>query len=51
MSALDFARWQFGVAAAAYHVLFAPIAIGITGFVALVQGRLYPSPQEVEGRR
>ncbi len=34
VSALELARWQFGVTTV-YHFLFVPITIGITWFVAL----------------
>jgi cytochrome d ubiquinol oxidase subunit I len=40
MSALDLARWQFGVTTI-YHFLFVPITIGITWFVALFQTLWY----------
>ena len=36
MSALELARWQFGVTTV-YHFLFVPITIGITWFVAVFQ--------------
>ena len=36
MSALELARWQFGVTTI-YHFLFVPITIGITWFVAVFQ--------------
>jgi cytochrome d ubiquinol oxidase subunit I len=40
MSALDLARWQFGVTTV-YHFLFVPITIGITWFVAVFQTLWY----------
>ena len=40
MSALELARWQFGVTTI-YHFLFVPITIGITWFVALFQTLWY----------
>jgi cytochrome bd ubiquinol oxidase subunit I len=36
MSALELARWQFGVVTV-YHFIFVPLTIGITWFVALFQ--------------
>ena len=36
MSALDLARWQFGVTTV-YHFIFVPITIGITWFVAVFE--------------
>ena len=36
MSALELARWQFGVVTI-YHFIFVPLTIGITWFVALFQ--------------
>ncbi len=40
MSALELARWQFGVTTV-YHFLFVPITIGITWFVAVFQTLWY----------
>ena len=40
MSALDLARWQFGVTTV-YHFLFVPITIGITWFVVVFQTLWY----------
>ncbi len=40
MSALELARWQFGVTTV-YHFLFVPITIGITWFVAMFQTLWY----------
>jgi cytochrome bd ubiquinol oxidase subunit I len=40
VSALDLARWQFGVTTI-YHFLFVPITIGITWFVAFFQTLWY----------
>ena len=40
MSALELARWQFGVTTV-YHFIFVPLTIGITWFVALFQTLWY----------
>jgi cytochrome d ubiquinol oxidase subunit I len=40
MSALELARWQFGVTTV-YHFLFVPITIGITWFVAIFETLWY----------
>ncbi len=45
MSALELARWQFGVTTI-YHFLFVPITIGITWFVALCQTLWYRGGNE-----
>jgi cytochrome d ubiquinol oxidase subunit I len=45
MSALDLARWQFGVTTV-YHFLFVPITIGITWFVAMFETLWYRRREE-----
>jgi cytochrome d ubiquinol oxidase subunit I len=42
VSALDLARWQFGVTTV-YHFIFVPITIGITWFVAVFETRPVPA--------
>ena len=36
MSALDLARWQFGITTV-YHFLFVPLTIGLAPLVAILQ--------------
>jgi cytochrome bd ubiquinol oxidase subunit I len=45
MSALELARWQFGVVTV-YHFIFVPVTIGITWFVALFQTLWYRRHEE-----
>ena len=40
MSALDLARWQFGITTV-YHFLFVPITLGLSFMVALMQTMWY----------
>ena len=41
MSALELARWQFGITTL-YHFIFVPVTIGLAFFVAYCQTLLVP---------
>ena len=46
MSALDLARWQFGVTTV-FHFIFVPLTIGLAWFVAVFQTLWYRTGDEV----
>ncbi|MFN8160424.1 MAG: cytochrome ubiquinol oxidase subunit I [Solirubrobacterales bacterium] len=45
MSALELARWQFGITTL-YHFIFVPVTIGMAAFTAYCQTRWYRSREE-----
>ncbi len=50
MTALDLARWQFGVTTI-FHFLFVPVSIGLALYVAICQTLQYRTGKEVYGRQ